>query len=186
MISKCVRLGESGNNATKRSNKKLSTNVGPRHTQQARKGPIPSFANFGTHGNGCGCLVPARCSGGVNVGNVPDEKCSHLECSRRKNLYVQTCTKRKHALHTLDGHFVWSQYQKKHISETSVFELPSHLASVARVLTGPRQGCSLRLQKNIPPYPRRHILSQHPCVRLIEWVAPGHQGCLNQRHSNNG
>ena len=38
------------------------TNVGPRHTQQARKGPIPSFANFGTHGNGPGCLVLRKVS----------------------------------------------------------------------------------------------------------------------------
>ena len=92
-ISKCVRLGENGNTATKRSSSPLLTNIGPRHTQQARKGPIPSFANFETHGNGLGCLVPARCSGGVSVGNVPDQNCSHLECSRRNNLYVQTCTK---------------------------------------------------------------------------------------------
>ena len=91
-ISKCVRLGESGNNATKRSNSPLSTNVGPRRTQQARVGPIPSFANFGTHGNRPSCLVPASCSSGVPVGNVPDQNFCHLECSRRNNSYVQTCT----------------------------------------------------------------------------------------------
>ena len=67
----------------------LLTNAGPRHTQQARKGPIPSFANFGTHGNGPCCVVRARCSGGVPVGNVPDQNCSHLECSRRNKFYVQ-------------------------------------------------------------------------------------------------
>ena len=92
-ISKRERLVESGNNATKRSSMPLLTNRGPRHTQQARKGPIPSFANLETHGNGVGCPVFARCSGGVLVGNFLDQNRSHLECSRRNNLYVQTCTK---------------------------------------------------------------------------------------------
>ena len=77
----------------KRSSRPLLTSVGPRHTQQAKKGPMPSFANFGTHGNGPGCLVPARSFGGVPVGNVSDRNCSHLECSHRNNLYVPTCTK---------------------------------------------------------------------------------------------
>ena len=38
-------------------------------------------------------LVPTTCSNGVPVGNVPDQNCSHLECSGQNNLYVQTCTK---------------------------------------------------------------------------------------------
>ena len=71
----------------------ILTNVGPRHNQPARKGPITLFANFRTHGIRPSYLVPATCSGGVLVGNVPDQSCSHLECSRRNNLYVQTCTK---------------------------------------------------------------------------------------------
>ena len=67
------------------------TNVGPRHTRQARRGPIPELANFATNCIGPSCRVPAIRSGGVLVGNVPGRNCSHLEPFHRNNLYVQTC-----------------------------------------------------------------------------------------------
>ena len=44
----------------------------------------------------------------------------------------------------------------------------------------------LQSAKNVLPYPRRHILSQHPHSHPLEWVPRGHRGCQNRQHSKNG
>ena len=43
----------------------------------------------------------------------------------------------KHALRTLDGNFRWSQYQKKKVSKTSIFELPRVKNCIGRLCTNP-------------------------------------------------
>ena len=49
----------------------------------------------------------------------------------------QHTPKIEHALHSLDGHIVWSQYQRKKMSETSIFELPRVKNCISRLCTNP-------------------------------------------------
>ena len=49
-----------------------------------------------------------------------------------------------------------------------------------RHLTGPKQ--VWKLQKNVLPYPSRHISSQHPS----DWVPQGHRGRQNRQHTKRG
>ena len=91
--SKCMHLVEMDPNTTQPVSQAVTTQTSPEHAHHARKGRRTSFARLGNHGDTLGYLVPTACSGGVPVGNVLDQNCSHLECSRRNNLYVQTSTR---------------------------------------------------------------------------------------------
>ena len=78
----------------KRTSRPVLTNLGPRQTPGSNKQEKDQNHHLQTSElMATNLFIWTVQPGGVPVGNVLDQKCSHLEWSRRNNHDVQTCTK---------------------------------------------------------------------------------------------